>query len=428
MFVGDSLPSHLMMGLHRDPTLFPNMTLFWAEIRKRLWLTVIEIELQVSLQSGIPLALSWEDFDCPPPINIEDDDFSLNSTSMAPERDIFTPTKTTFQIVLARSLRVRMEITKLINRARLNVDPNTIMSLSDSLMSSLNEAPAQLRDDFGSGDAKNNAFQRSFHLFLIWRSMLALHRLVFLKQVDVGNEVYSVSRMYCVQASVALLAQLEFVSQIPANVSPHPADIALPHVLHLKGGLIQDDIFHAAITICLELRLELTESKSPLVTGTISNLVSQSAQYHRKALFQSIEHALEHFENMVRWEARACKFFTSLCILHMTLESQSVTGSTPTTDGSESSTHQPLTIDEACPMASRRCLELLKGPKHGHRSTDQDGDFDTESLNPVFDGLLSANAPLHSEFLDDMPNMEMSDLLGITLEDLDFDWTMLPEL
>lgn len=34
---------------------------------------------------------------------------------------------------------------------------------------------------------------------------------------------------------------------------------------------------------------------------------------------------------------------------------------------------------------------------------------------PVFDGLLSANAPLHSEFLDDMPNMEMSDLLGITL-------------
>ncbi|ATY62276.1 metal ion resistance transporter (Zrc1) [Cordyceps militaris] len=409
IMAGSLIREAVMMGLHRDPALFSNMSPYWAETRKRLWLTVVETELQLSLHLGIPLALSWEDFDCPLPINIEDEHFSPSSTSMPPERDISTLTKTTFQIVLARSLRVRMEISKLINRARLRMDSNEIMSLSDSLMSSLNEAPAQLRDDSGTGDARNYAFQRSFYMFFIWRSMLALHRPVFLNLVDVGKEVYSVSRMHCVQASVALLAQLELVSQISADVTPRPVDLFLPHVLRLKGGLFQDDIFHAALTVCLELRLELKDNQPSLLTGRISNLISQSALFHRKALFQCIENALEYFKNKVQWEARACKTFTTLCILHMNLESQFVTRAAPVTNGGASSSRPALSIEEACPLASRRCLELLEGTRHNsHRNPIHDEDDDA-SLNSGPD-VVPGSAPWNGDILTDMSNMEMRDL------------------
>ncbi|KAJ5085337.1 metal ion resistance protein/transporter (Zrc1) [Penicillium argentinense] len=382
VMAGSLIREAVMMGLHRDPTLSPNMTPYWAEIRKRLWLTVVEIELQASLHLGIPLALSWEDFDCPPPSNVEDNDFSFSSTSMAPERGISILTKTTFQIVLAQSLRVRMEIARLINRARLALNPNEIMSLSDSLARSLAEAPAQLRDDPGSDDTSKNAFQRSFYLFLMWRSMLALHRPVLLNHADVEKEIYSVSRINCVQASVALLAQLEFLSEISADMSPRPGDIVLPHVLRLKGGLFQDDIFHAAITVCLELRLQLKDSQISLPPGLIANLVSQSALYQRKALLQSIENALRYFENKVRSEARACKTFTILCILYMTLETKFATGSTPVTGGGAPSTQKSLTIDEACPLASRRCLDLLQSHKHHlHQDPSHDANNDAPSLN-----------------------------------------------
>ncbi|EGX88673.1 metal ion resistance protein/transporter (Zrc1), putative [Cordyceps militaris CM01] len=411
IMAGSLIREAVMMGLHRDPALFSNMSPYWAETRKRLWLTVVETELQLSLHLGIPLALSWEDFDCPLPINIEDEHFSPSSTSMPPERDISTLTKTTFQIVLAQSLRVRMEISKLINRARLRMDSNEIMSLSDSLMSSLNEAPAQLRDDSGTGDARNYAFQRSFYMFLIWRSMLALHRPVFLNLVDVGKEVYSVSRMHCVQASVALLAQLELVSQISADVTPRPVDMFLPHVLRLKGGLFQDDIFHAALTVCLELRLELKDNQPSLLTGRISNLVSQSALFHRKALFQSIENALEYFKNKVQWEARACKTFTTLCILHMNLESQFATRAAPVTNGGASSSRPALSIEEACPLASRRCLELLEGTRHNsHRNPIHDEDDDASLPNSGPDEVVPGSAPWNGDIMTDMSNKEMRDL------------------
>ena len=44
----------MSMGLHRDPNVFPNVTPFFAEMRRRLWLTVLELDVQASLDSGTP--------------------------------------------------------------------------------------------------------------------------------------------------------------------------------------------------------------------------------------------------------------------------------------------------------------------------------------------------------------------------------------
>ena len=66
---GSLIREAILMGLHRDPSNFPHLSPYWIEMRKRLWLTIIELELQVSLYNGVPLAISWDEFDCPPPSN-----------------------------------------------------------------------------------------------------------------------------------------------------------------------------------------------------------------------------------------------------------------------------------------------------------------------------------------------------------------------
>ncbi|CAG8169220.1 unnamed protein product [Penicillium olsonii] len=371
IIAGSLVREATMVGLHRDPAHFPNMSPFQAEIRKRLWLTVVELELQTVLHLGVPLALSWEDFDCPPPSNIDDEEFSVDSLSLAPEQPITTSTRTTFQIVLARTLSVRMEIAGMINRIRLDINTTETMRLSDALTSNLAEAPAELHEDHYSNDTTDSTsswatFQKSFYLFLMWRSMLALHRPILLKLADVQNELFLISRRTCVQTSVALLAQLESFSDISHSMSSYPGRVFRPHVLRLRGGLFQDDVFHAAITVCYELRLQLKDSRTSPFTGPISNLITQSASYHRLALFQSIENGMQYFENKVRWEARACKSFSILYILFMTIKSQFPTH-TMSANSDERCEPKPLTVDEACSKASRHCLEvLLEGERMRH--------------------------------------------------------------
>ncbi|KAI0397748.1 hypothetical protein F5Y17DRAFT_413354 [Xylariaceae sp. FL0594] len=56
--VGSLLRTALFMGLHRDPSRLPKMSRLDAEMRRRLWNTIMEIELKSSIDSGTyPMAV-----------------------------------------------------------------------------------------------------------------------------------------------------------------------------------------------------------------------------------------------------------------------------------------------------------------------------------------------------------------------------------
>ncbi|KAI2865340.1 transcriptional regulator family: Fungal Specific TF [Aspergillus niger] len=343
MASGSLLREAMLMGLHRDPCNFPNVSPYWAELRKRLWLTIIELELQASLYSGIPLAISWDEFDCPLPSDIDDEDFTIDSPRLPPPRRSDALTRTSFQITLAQTLATRMSISKIVNRVRLSATyDNEIMTLSERLTTGLAQAPPDLRDDTSTtttagGSPDNNSstssFRRSFFLFLHYRSLLALHRPFFLRFAETPDEPFNYSRRVCIQTSLALLSLLEqFSNHCPNNNHSSPPQPPVdnnhfpPHILHLKGGLFRDDIFHAAATICFELRLQ-TKSQDrvidpPLPGSNISKYMDQSVHYQRMALFESVENAIRYFEGKVRVEKRATKMFSILMILFMVVRSE----------------------------------------------------------------------------------------------------------
>ncbi|KAI2997106.1 transcriptional regulator family: Fungal Specific TF [Aspergillus niger] len=342
MASGSLLREAMLMGLHRDPCNFPNVSPYWAELRKRLWLTIIELELQASLYSGIPLAISWDEFDCPLPSDIDDEDFTIDSPRLPPSRRSDTLTRTSFQIALAQTLETRIAISKIVNRVRLSATyDNEIMTLSERLTTGLAQAPPDLRDDSGTtttagGSPDNNSstssFRRSFFLFLHYRSLLALHRPFFLRFAETPDEPFNFSRRVCIQTSLALLSQLEhFSNHRPNNNHPSPPpsvnnNHTPPHILHLKGGLFRDDIFHAAATICFELRLQTKSQERvidpPLPGSNISKYMDQNVYYQRMALFESVENAIRYFEGKVRVEKRATKMFSILMILFMVVRSE----------------------------------------------------------------------------------------------------------
>lgn len=115
MSAGTLLRLAINQGLHRDPSHFPTVSVFDGEMRRRVWATVIELNIQLSIDTAMPPLLSTEDFDTRPPANIDDDDLDPSITVLPPVqlRDFYTVSS--LQILLLQSFPTRLKITRMIN-------------------------------------------------------------------------------------------------------------------------------------------------------------------------------------------------------------------------------------------------------------------------------------------------------------------------
>lgn len=98
-------------GYHKEPSVhFPDIPPFEAEMRRRVWATILELSLQSSLDAGMPPPISYDGFDCYPPANVDD-------TELDPTMGLHDTTKTlehftqsTAQLMLVHTVRLRLRI------------------------------------------------------------------------------------------------------------------------------------------------------------------------------------------------------------------------------------------------------------------------------------------------------------------------------
>ena len=115
--VGSILRIAIYMGLHRDPAgLGPGHTTpLVAEMRRRLWNTVLEVSLQSSLNSGGPPMISLDQFDTEPPGNFDDDQLTGAEGDMPLPKPDGHFSQTTTAIALRNMLPQRLAIAKYLN-------------------------------------------------------------------------------------------------------------------------------------------------------------------------------------------------------------------------------------------------------------------------------------------------------------------------
>ncbi|POS70117.1 hypothetical protein DHEL01_v211488 [Diaporthe helianthi] len=103
----------ITMGLHRDPRHLPEMTPMAAEMRRRLWNTILEVTLQASLSKGGPPLLSMTDFDAETPGNIEDEALTAGPGNVPEDNNDITT------MSIPRALRMtypaRLKVAKFLN-------------------------------------------------------------------------------------------------------------------------------------------------------------------------------------------------------------------------------------------------------------------------------------------------------------------------
>ncbi|KAL4819887.1 hypothetical protein BDW67DRAFT_154327 [Aspergillus spinulosporus] len=76
----------MRMGYHRDPDHFPGISPFESEMRRRVWATIIQLDLALSLEMGLPRSATDTHIDTKQPRNLCDSDFDEDATEMPPPR------------------------------------------------------------------------------------------------------------------------------------------------------------------------------------------------------------------------------------------------------------------------------------------------------------------------------------------------------
>ena len=224
-----------------------------AEIRRRLWATILEVNLQASLDSGTPLAISCDDYDTESPANINDEDIE-ESTKRLPQYPKDTSTDTSLQRLLLTYLPLRMRIIRHVNGFNCSdFTQDDVQSITSQLNNACHECGVHLLGS-GNGDNangerdENKVFKYNMADLLLRRFLLTLHR-PLATFTGVNHREYF-SRKVCFDSATALL-------------SPRPnADFA--HLILLGGGIYKNRIIHASLAITSELLNDLEEHGSML--------------------------------------------------------------------------------------------------------------------------------------------------------------------
>jgi hypothetical protein len=119
---GALVRSAMVMGLHMDPITVSGVSPYQVEMRRRLWATILEMDLQASMTAGMPLVVPKLDSYNLVPANLNDVDFDEVSTKLPTSRPLSTLTDSLYQVCLATSLPQRLKALSLVQRSVPNTE------------------------------------------------------------------------------------------------------------------------------------------------------------------------------------------------------------------------------------------------------------------------------------------------------------------
>ncbi|CEL06399.1 hypothetical protein ASPCAL07504 [Aspergillus calidoustus] len=222
---GSLVRMSMQMGLHQDPDLLGEMSVQQKETRRRLWYTVLEMDAQAALDSGVDSINATGNYNTKPPAN-ED-----SESSAGPHVSNFS-----LQSLLIKSLPLRLRVTRAVNNMQEELSFNQVLELGNELASACR--------DIGSAITRAGApssFSSTFCIHLVCRFALALHYRHSLKAMG-GNPLYSHSRQACLDVALELVSFLQ--------------DNLYSCVLRTGGGMFRDILTRGALIIFAELNTE----------------------------------------------------------------------------------------------------------------------------------------------------------------------------
>lgn len=202
------------MGYHRDPSKSPSISTLQAEYRRRVWLSVVEMDDMASFVVGLPRLISSMHADTMEPRNVHDWELSDDLTVLPPSRPMNETTSVTFLIAKTRLLRVLSRVSDF-NSTTVPSPYNEVLDIDNALYESYRNLPDDMRMhsvklDCTANDKKADLSKLNLRLMYL-QGMCQLHRRFIAKgRLD---PQFNHSRDRCLSSALAILNYQSTIDQ-----------------------------------------------------------------------------------------------------------------------------------------------------------------------------------------------------------------------
>ncbi|KAK7920762.1 hypothetical protein PG985_008784 [Apiospora marii] len=132
----------ISVGLHRDPdSVSTKITPFYSEMRRRLWATIMEFDIQASFEQGLPTMLSQLDIEARAPRNIDDSAFDEDSESLPVSCPSDKYTFASYQHISRQSLQLRLEMSQILTGPAPHWDWDQATKYRDLVLQEIDSLP-----------------------------------------------------------------------------------------------------------------------------------------------------------------------------------------------------------------------------------------------------------------------------------------------
>lgn len=284
----------MVMGLHRDTALF-NLDHLQSALRQRLWTTILELVVHGSIDTSTPLLLTLTDFDDHMPLNILDADLLSDINETPLQQPLHTFTEASIQILLRRSLPVRIEAAKVINNSRGEQSYEQAIELSTKIQDICKEIAQYCRLHWTN-------FLGMHHKFLdmqLRRYILLLHR-PFMLQACQDPRFY-LSRKICLESAM-IIASYAAPMDVPSGVLDDLSRLMIMSTGTFRGALTLDVI----TVLGLEVIRQIEEANigTSFAPGTEGNFIldplAEMARAQREPVMRTLEHLKEQLLQIIK--------------------------------------------------------------------------------------------------------------------------------
>ncbi|KAE8159780.1 hypothetical protein BDV40DRAFT_272184 [Aspergillus tamarii] len=284
---GTLIRSAMVMGLHLNLTKCTELSVFQAQVRRRLWITIVEMDLEASIACGMPVMTSPHDVG-PPPANVNDSDLDESTPELPPERGLSELTDSLYQVSLATSLADRLRAMSIVRIAREQSDLSELVRHGDKIVEHLRQIPHPLKLEEAHMDEENPAKLLNCVLLDVYtrRPLLCLYRPVVLGDPRDDPVFPDICRM-SLESSLAILSYQDTFD--PSVADPELCNLGA--YWDLFQIFCKNDILRDALSVCGYIK---QSSKRNIFDSQQSGHIALGGSMHSKAsLTRIVENTLD---------------------------------------------------------------------------------------------------------------------------------------
>ena len=291
----------MRMGYHRDPSHFSGISPLQSEMRRRLWATVLQGDILVSSQMGMPRMICDWKYDTAEPRNLNDGDLSENMAELPPPRPE-TELTSALGIIARRRMFVALGAISDLTAAIQPCSYAEIMRVDGILREAAAGIPPPLQPKpmaSSMTDAPEVIMARLFLAHLFYKGQIMLHRrFLYLESTSHTEDVFVYSRKACLDAAVGALqiqnildeetcpgGQLHMMRWRVSSIMNHTfltATMVLCSALYRGQTLQREEEILKALrrTRTVWMRASSSSREAKKAAETVSIVIARAAEHH----------------------------------------------------------------------------------------------------------------------------------------------------